>query len=412
MEMNKALPILLVDDDSFTLKLLSRILAQLGFTSVITAENGETALRQLADSADTPQLILLDLNMPEMDGVEFVRSLVELDYSGSLIFASGETERVVESVAKLAHVQGLHVLGNLQKPVTPKALVELLESGSPPSSNRGKYKHRTVYDAQTLQTAIAAGELINYYQPKVSLQSGAFVGVEVLVRWLHPRDGLVYPDQFIPIAEEHGMIHDLTRVVLTQALHQVKAWEDAGLRVKPAINISMYDLNSLQFPDNLSRLAQDAKVPLNEIMLEVTESQLMPNLVSVLDILSRLRLKRVSLAIDDFGTGYSSLAQLRDFPFDQLKIDKRFVSGAHADPTARAIFVTCQDMGQRLSMEIVAEGVESRADWDWLREAQCDIAQGYFIARPMPAEALPEWLSQWRQRIDSEHLLPGRSTTN
>ena len=125
----------------------------------------------------------------------------------------------------------------------------------------------------------------------------------------------------------------------------------------------------------------------------------------MLDTLSRLHLKRIELAVDDFGTGYSSLAQLSDLPFDQLKIDKRFVHGASANPTAQAIFMASTDMASQLDMETVAEGVEDRTDWDWLRKMGCDVAQGYFIARPMPAAALPGWLSEWQQRLNTEGLL-------
>lgn len=400
----KPLSVLVVDDESFMLKILEHMLRQLGFSAVTTIDNGEDALRQL-DGVDAPQLVLLDINMPRTDGVQLIRSLVTSGYAGSLILVSGEAERVLETVVKLAKTRGLNVLGHLQKPVSPQALDALLATWEPPALRETIRRPATVYAGDRLRSAIADGELINYYQPKVNVQSGDFIGVETLVRWRHPEDGLVYPDQFIPLAETYGLMHELTMAVLHETLCQVRAWADAGLRVKPAINVSMENLNRLTFPDDLARMAEKEGVLTRDILLEVTESQLIPNLATVLDTLSRLRLKRVHLGIDDFGTGHSSLAQLSDLPFDQLKIDKRFVHGAHSNPTARMIFIASRDLGNQLDMEVVAEGVEDRADWDWLRQVGCDVAQGYFIARPMPAEALPGWISRWAERIVEERLL-------
>jgi len=406
MKTGKARSILVLDDESFMRKVLSHQLGELGFTTVTTADTGEAALRQL-DSGDAPQAILLDLNMPGMDGVEFIRALVARRYAGALILVSGESERVIQTVEKLAAAHGIAVLGNLQKPVSSGALEAMLNAWTPDPSPERRHKTRMLYNTRELRAAIEGGELINYYQPKVAVETGAFVGAEVLVRWRHPRDGLVYPDQFIPLAEEHGLMNELTRTVLAQALRQASVWRDAGLMVRLAVNISMANLDTLSFPDDLAGLAAEAGVSTHEILLEVTESRLMQNLLEVLDILSRLRLKRFGLAIDDFGTGHSSLAQLRDLPFDQLKIDQGFVRGAHASSTKRAIFSASLAMGEQLGMETVAEGVEDRADWTWLRRTGCDVAQGYFIAKPMPADALPDWLASWRDRILKERLLDG-----
>ncbi|CAA0102857.1 Phytochrome-like protein cph2 [Halioglobus japonicus] len=400
----KTLPVLVVDDEPFILNLLSHMLGQLGFEAILTAGSGEDALRIL-NTGEIPQLILLDINMPSIDGVEFIRSLVTLEYSGSLILVSGEAERALEAVMRLADARGINVLGYLQKPVAPEALEALLANLATRTLPLSHPSKEAAYGTDTLQAAITNGELINYFQPKVNVQTGAFEGAEVLVRWRHPTDGLVYPDQFIPLAEENGLIQALTMNVLLNTFRQVRVWLDSGLTVKTAINISMDDLNSLSFPDDLANMAEKSGVSTHDIVLEVTERQLIPNLVTVLDTLSRLHLKRIELAVDDFGTGYSSLAQLSDLPFDQLKIDKRFVHGASGNPTAQAIFVASSEMANQLDMEVVAEGVEDRADWDWLQKMGCDVAQGYFIARPMPAEALPEWLEKWQQRVQDECLL-------
>jgi len=223
------------------------------------------------------------------------------------------------------------------------------------------------------------------------------MGVETLVRWQHPRDGLVFPDQFIGLAEAHGLIDDLTSAVLIAAFAQARLWQDAGLMLQVSVNLSVDNLDSVDFVDRVVGFAAAAGVPPQMIMLEVTETQLMADLRTPLEILTRLRLKRFRLSIDDFGIGNSSLAQLRDIPFDELKIDQSFVHGACNNEKLRAMFDSCLGLAQQLKLESVAEGVEDRADWDFVRSRGCDIAQGYFIAKPMPGAVFLEWLPTWQR---------------
>jgi EAL domain-containing protein (putative c-di-GMP-specific phosphodiesterase class I) len=203
------------------------------------------------------------------------------------------------------------------------------------------------------------------------------------------------------VAESSGQIDALTRSVLSQAMGQARRWREAGMGLRVAVNVSMDNLARLDFPEFVLREAVHHGVPLTDLMLEVTESRLMRDARVPMDILTRLRLKHIGLSIDDFGTGHSSLAQLRDIPFDELKIDRGFVHGNRDQPTQRAIFAASLEMAHQLDMTAVAEGVEDRADWDFARAAGCDIAQGYFIGRPMPAEALPDWIRLWRKRSET-----------
>lgn len=394
--------ILVLDDEPFMLKLLARQLTNLGFTDVATCETGQAALEHVDDAVHAPELILCDLNMPGMDGIEFVRKLVEHGYAGSLILVSGEDERTLHSARTLVQAHHIEVLGSLQKPVSPQALFQLVERWVPPAQAAGHLQGKG-YCVERLAQAIQEGELVNYYQPKVAVSTGDVMGVETLVRWRHPQDGMVYPDQFISMAEAHGLIDALTQVVLTQALRDNAAWALQGLKIKVAVNVSMGNLTALEFPEQVTCAATAAGVAPQSIVLEVTESQLMKDLRTPLEILTRLRLRRFSLSIDDFGTGHSSLAQLRDVPFDQLKIDQSFVHGAHHNETLRAIFFASLGLAKELGMEVVAEGVEDAADWDFLQKTECDLAQGYFIARPMPASQIQEWVASWRQRWVSEH---------
>ena len=387
----------MLDDEPFMLKLLARMLANLGFTAVRTCDNGRAALLLVDSPEYHPELILLDINMPHMDGVEFLRHLVEHDFSGSVILVSGEDERVLQSVEKLVRAHKIMVLGHLNKPVTPERLAALIDKWLPPPNGPIRDAQK-VYSPNELRSAMVNGELVNYYQPKVTVASGEVVGVETLVRWRHPKDGMVFPDQFIGVAEQHGLIDQLTKLVLNGALAQARAWRDAGMSLRVAVNLSMDNLAALSFLDYIVEHTTKTGVPPQELVLEVTESRLMHDQRIPLEILTRLRLNRFRLSIDDFGTGNSSLTQLRDIPFDELKVDQSFVHGAWSNETQSAIFDASLSLAKRLKMESVAEGVEDRADWNFVLQRGCDMAQGYFIADPMPAGDLPAWLAGWEER--------------
>lgn len=397
--------ILIIDDEPFILKVLHRQISSLTELEVVPCESAHAALAELAADAAQIFLIFCDLQMPEMDGIEFVRQLVALNYDKGLVLISGEDTRTLETAKKLALAHKLQLLGTIQKPAAREQLQQMLERGAnicAPAPPRAVGK---IYGAEELRQAIAGGHLENYYQPKVELATGKVFGVESLVRWRHPEDGLVFPDQFITLAEENGLIDDLTRVVLTAALAQTRQWLDAGLDLKVAVNASMENFSDVEFPDFIARTAEKAGVPLTSLILEITESRLMQDPLSALDIIIRLRLKRIMLSIDDFGTGNSSMAQLRDLPFDELKVDRGFVHGAWRNDALRTIFEASISIAQQLGMKTVAEGPEDREDWDFLKASGCDLAQGYFIAKPMPGPEVLGWIAAWEDR--RQELLEG-----
>ena len=395
------LAIMVIDDEPFMHDLMGCMLEQLGLSDVSCHETGDAALAALDAPRDHPDVILLDINMPGMDGIEVVGQLAKRQYPGYLILVSGEDELMLRATEKLARENGLRVPGSMKKPPLAERLAELLRQctrrESPPAPTREKDPRKT-YDADAVRDAIANREFVNYYQPKVALPGGEWVGVETLVRWRHPHDGLVFPDQFIPVAEAEGLISALTRVVLEDAIRQARHWRDRGLTLNVAVNVSMEDLSDIAFSDFAAEQVDLHEVPPRSIILEITEGRLMQDFATALHILSRLRLKRFRLSIDDFGTGNSSLAQLRDLPFDELKIDHSFTHNAGQDARLRAIFEGSREMAKQLQMEVVAEGVEDERDWDFLIATGCDIAQGYFISHPLPAEDLPAWHEQWQQR--------------
>lgn len=407
---NSHVSILVLDDEMLMVKLLARMLANEGYTSVTTCGSGHAALDYIDRQPSPPDIILLDLNMPGMDGIEFLRHLEHRHYSGGIILVSGEDERMQQTAEKLVRAHQIKILGHLQKPATPAELSALLESWTPHAQGKVRGAAKT-YGADEVRSAIDHGELVNYYQPKVAVATGQVAGVETLVRWQHPQDGLVMPSQFVDVAETHGLIDQLTRQVITQAIDQASAWRKAGLALRVAVNVSMSNLNSLDFADVVAEKTAASGLSAKDITLEVTESRLMEDPRAPLETITRLRLKRFRLSIDDFGTGHSTLVQLRDIPFDELKIDQSFVHGACDNKTVRAMFDASLGLARQLDIEAVAEGVEDRADWDFVRNSSCDLAQGYFIARPMPADEIPAWIDAWQGQLADLMAAPERGTS-
>ncbi len=236
-------------------------------------------------------------------------------------------------------------------------------------------------NARDLSVAIVCDELVLAYQPKLALGAGAIIGVEALVRWNHPSLGMVLPYRFISLAEQTGLIKPLTQWVIRAAARQWAAWAAEGWMTSIAINVSARDLDQLDFPDDFLAICQEQGVPGDSITVELTESA-KQNLVNLLDITTRLRLRGVHLSLDDFGTGYSSLSQLHQLPFSEVKIDKSFVMRADRSNECRAICTAIIGLAHDLGLKTVAEGVETKEVLDILTGLGCDTAQGYFISRP------------------------------
>jgi EAL domain-containing protein (putative c-di-GMP-specific phosphodiesterase class I) len=257
------------------------------------------------------------------------------------------------------------------------------------------------------ERALINNRLHMVYQPKVRMRDGALTRVEALVRWDDPEFGMVAPSRFVPLAEKHGLIEELTQWGLRTTLRQWLKWRDEGIDTCVAFNISALSLEQLDFPDLVERMCRALGVPTDRLVLELTESATQP-LIKLMDTLTRFRIKGIGLAIDDFGTGYSSLMQLRQLPFTEVKIDRFFVTDAVTSNDSRLIVTAIVDLAHGLGLTVTAEGVETREQLQLLCDLGCDVAQGYLISHPLEPNSLADWKSEFRTRwwtlIEDERL--------
>jgi len=379
----------IVDDDIQTAELLCAAIDNIDLDCRPFTE----ARKFLDIPVDSNDVILLDLNMPDVDGIEVIRILAKNNCQARLILISGHDKSVLHSAEQLARARSLNVIASFTKPIAIERLQGFLKKIvlNVSQSKNTRPDSDVIPSVEELQRAITLRELILHYQPKIDICTGELTGVEALVRWQHPERGLIYPDLFISLAEENGLIGELTALVISMSMEQNRKWQDNGLTTQISVNVSADNITSLSLPEQLTDMLSDNQLDPQMLTLEVTESALMSELVTSLDILTRLRMKGFGLSIDDFGTGYSSLSQLHKIPFTELKIDQSFVMSMCNDNESRAIVKTCILLGHELNMKVVAEGVETEGVLRMLNTLGCDIAQGYHISRPIPEHELLEW---------------------
>ncbi|RED44684.1 EAL domain-containing response regulator [Aestuariispira insulae] len=328
-----------------------------------------------------PNFITLDLAMPGGDGVEILRFLGQRGCQARIVIISGFDNKVVASAMRLGREFQLEMAGSLHKPFAISDLETLLEEAADEAGG---------LNADQLCRAIRQGEIQPFFQPKVRLDGHgdqAVLEAEALARWPGSEFG---PADFIPRAEEEGLIGPLTFSMIEQVAARLADWRGGGLNLSIAVNISPALLTDLSFPDQIAELVRQHGAQPDWIVLEITESAAMEDASRAMDILTRLRLKGFSLSCDDFGTGYSSLVQLYRMPFVELKIDQSFVREADEHEEARAVIRASIELAHQLGLKVCAEGVEVAGILDFLIEAGCESVQGFYFSKPVPASDLAD----------------------
>ena len=377
--------LLVVDDEPDVAEFLAEVGRRCGYevSKVCMLPEIQQALAE-----GPPQVVTLDLQIPNLDGVQLLRYLAEQKVKAGILLISGTDSRVRSTSLRLGKELGLNMLGTLQKPVHVAELETILQRAipnAPPTPER-------------LAQAIENNELVVHYQPQVLLKKpmGQVIGVEALVRWQHPDRGLVPPVEFLGVVESAGLMGALTRRVFLTAVADQQVWHRDGLDLMMAVNFSPELFTDLELPDIMSRHVAEGNGDISKIKVEITETGTMRDVARSMEILTRLRLKGFALSMDDFGTGSSSLVQLYRLPFNELKIDRSFVSDFEQNPEAETIVSITIDLARNLGLRVCAEGVETESAYRRLCDLGCHLAQGYFISKPIPAAAVPDWVRKWQ----------------
>jgi EAL domain-containing protein (putative c-di-GMP-specific phosphodiesterase class I)/DNA-binding NarL/FixJ family response regulator len=394
--------LLIVDDSAVQRTQAVTLCRDLGAQMIYEAASGIEALALLDMLVQPPDLMIVDLEMPGMDGIELIEQVAQRRLQVALVVNSSRELPLIQAVEAMARNLGLPVVGGLQKPLRADTLGAALETfGALRAAKSGSLAGEAPpeIDPALLAQAIGAGEIQVHYQPKVDMLTGIVRGVEALARWRHPELGAVRPDHFIAVAEREGLIRDLTLSVMDTALAQAARWNAHGLKLSMAVNLSPRLLESPTLAHEIADTVQRHGLPAEQVMLEITESSVVDCMGVALGVLARLRLRGIGLSIDDYGTGFSSMQQLARIPFTELKIDRSFVHEAHLRRNLRVILQSALEMARQLGLVTVAEGIETLEDWRLLQQSGCVIGQGYLISRPLPAEEILPWLKGHQARL-------------
>ena len=375
--------LVVLDDDPDMCAFVARAAASAGYETASATDFDQFK------AALTPEvsLIVLDLMMPEVDGVQVLRYLSDERYRAEIVLISGYDKKVLMVATQLARALGLKVRAAIQKPIK---LAELQEVIAKPSESKlelpvGEMSAAREIDPASLREALSADQLLVYYQPQYAIRTGKLAGVEALVRWQHPTMGLLPAHAFVGSFETAGLIDELTWMVIRRVLADKNASGIEPETLPISLNISALSLRDLALPEKLCSVILDNGGTPSEFVLEITESGLIRELHTALDILARMRLKKLHLSIDDFGTGYAMMHQLQRVPARELKLDMGFVHSMLSEPSSDIIVRKTVELAHELDMFVVAEGVETPEQLSRLSQYGCDVAQGYLLGRPGPA---------------------------
>jgi EAL domain-containing protein (putative c-di-GMP-specific phosphodiesterase class I)/CheY-like chemotaxis protein len=393
---------LIIDDDLSFGRFVASVAERSGFRPRLAAGVEEAWSAMTPD----PDLILLDLNMPGVDGLEALRELATRRSNARIHVLSGTDARLLRSAAQLGRELGLRMGEPLAKPITVEALLAVFAAAARAEPRTPAQPVLEPPTVDELRLALARDELFLVFQPILELATLAPRGVEALVRWRHPTRGVVPPALFVPLAERGGLILEMTDWIFDRALaiagRGELAWQGRPLSL--SINIATGALAEGDLVARVAGLLATHAVEPKRLVLEITESAMLADRARVLEVLSRFRLRGIELSIDDFGTGTSSLERIDQLPCTELKVERSFVAEVLRRPGAESIVRSTLELARRLGLRTVAEGIEDVPTLSWLRQAGCESGQGFLFTRGLEPAELVGWLAGWDER--RRELLP------
>lgn len=388
--------VLVIEDNAFQRQVAVNTLRSIGVTRITDIASAEQALNLFRDESVQFDATLCDLRLEGMDGLEFLKS-APAHRLGTVILTSALSPDIYQSSARVLHKSGLRIAGCMPKPIEAVLLKQMLAGAAPqPSAGRGQAVQALfepiTFSRQEMLDGLHSNHLVAYFQPKVELASGQFAGAETLARWKHPTLGILQPAQFLDQIDKHGLIDELTDQVLEQACQLIASWPKDLPALRLSVNISAESLQDDSAQRRWRDIVERYLVSPAQITLELTETSFLSNDLALLEGLTRLRIAGFGVSLDDFGTGYTSLKQLRTLPVTELKVDRSFIQDASTLSRPAIILDSIINVAKRLRIIAVAEGVETQSDASYLAALGCQIGQGYFFARPLPADQLLTWV--------------------
>ena len=390
-----SLHFLVAEGEPVQRELLVGMLRHLGAQHITTATDGLSALRLLEIGAPV-DIALIELSLPGMDGLEVLRRLAEIDCRAGIIVLSSQSADVLFSVETMAEAYGIEMLGSATKPITSARLQELVENYIAPSAETEPESRHPEFTFGEVGRGLQGREFDPYFQPKIELETGLVKGLEMFARWRHPQYGVLGPSAFVPVLESVRRVDFLDWSMIEKSVAACRTLHDKGIPISFSINVDPSTLSHPQFIAQITACLERHRILADYITFEIRESSVLATNPHFLERLLRLRMMGFGLAIDDYGTGRSNLQLLAAIPFSELKIDPSFVDGASRKRAISTVLKSYLGLARSLSRDACAVGVETREDWDFLQSLGCAFAQGYYIASPMPVEAIPGWLHDWK----------------
>ena len=388
---------LVVEDHDVQRRLLIQILSNLGAASVQEAEDGRSALRIMGEADPPIDIMITDLSMPGMDGIELIRHVGEGGSGVAIILTSALEPQLLASVANMAQAYNVKLLGMVRKPPSAVKLSPLIEQYLDDRSSPRPGDHDDLPLA-AIAEAFVRDEFEPSFEPTVSLSTLEVKGVQAAPAWRHPVRGLLPAEVFLPAVKSYGLADDITWLMLRKCAAQSAAWKDGGLTLKVTVSLALDSLADLELAGRVEKVVLRERAEPGSVVLGIGESAVEAASARALENLVRLRVLGFELAVDDFGTGSMAVDQLARVAFNALKIRRDFVSPKGKPKTGWTRVAAALDTAQQLKVVAVADGIETPDDWNLLQELQCHLGQGPLISKPLPGEAVPQWLRSWPPR--------------
>lgn len=394
----QGLCVMVVEDHGFQRRMALRLLADLGLDDLLEAADGHAALDQLRARDRPVDIIVVDLDLPGMDGVEFIGHVADARLARSVVVASALDSALIGTVELIAQASGLQVLGSIEKPLSAGKLAAVLSNFRADGGEAVPDAEAPITEAM-LQAALDSDRFEPWFQPQAELLNGKVLAVEMLARWPQADGRMIEPVRFIPALEKFGLMKPFTESLLARACRHRARWAADGMKLRLSVNLSATTLSDPDAADRLEALVRAEGVDPFDVVLEITEGTIICGSPASLTVLARLRLKGFGLSIDDFGTGYASLSRLSHVPFTELKIDRGFVTGSTRVARKRAVIEASIELARKLELDVIGEGVETTEEWELLARQGCGMAQGFLIGRPASADRLPGVVADWRRPV-------------